>query len=167
MDLAALSRGRDTVRSHSSKSRPVGARSVDVMNHDTTEPCDLGGGAALHLGLGARATPLPDFGWDAETLDAYGTRFAADGDEGRLVVMMESRESWPTWERHPAGEEVVVLVSGRMDLIQLFGDEERRVELRPGLAVVNPQNVWHTADVHEPGTALFITPGRGTENRPR
>jgi hypothetical protein len=27
--------------------------------------------------------------------------------------------------------------------------------------------VWHTADVHEPGDAVFITPGRGTENRPR
>ena len=26
---------------------------------------------------------------------------------------------------------------------------------------------WHTADVHEPGSALFITPGRGTEHRPR
>jgi hypothetical protein len=27
--------------------------------------------------------------------------------------------------------------------------------------------VWHTADVHEPGDALFITPGQGTENVPR
>jgi hypothetical protein len=41
------------------------------------------------------------------------------------------------------------------------------VELRPGEAVVNPRNVWHTATVHEPGDALFVTPGRGTEHRPR
>ena len=167
MAPASLSRAHATLGSHSSKQRAGGARTVGGMSDETTEPCDLGAGAALHLGLGARATPLPDFGWDAETLGAYDERFAADGDEGRLVVMMESRESWPTWERHPAGEEVVVLVSGRMDLVQLIGDDERRVELRPGVAVVNPKNVWHTADVHEPGTALFITPGRGTENRPR
>jgi hypothetical protein len=32
--------------------------------------------------------------------------------------------------------------------------------------MINPPNVWHTARVHEPGRALFITPGRGTEHRP-
>jgi hypothetical protein len=27
--------------------------------------------------------------------------------------------------------------------------------------------VWHTADVHAPADALFITPGLGTEHEPR
>lgn len=121
----------------------------------------------VHLGLGARAVPLPDFAWTSEYLDAYGERFAGDGDEGRLVTLGHSAESWPTWERHPAGEEVVVLLSGRVDLLQRSDDGERRIELRPGQAVVNPPGVWHTADVIEPGDALFITPGRGTENVPR
>ena len=74
---------------------------------------------------------------------------------------------WDSWERHPAGEEIVVLVSGRVDLIQEIDGEERVVALTPGTAVINPRNVWHTANVHEPGDALFITPGRGTEHRPR
>jgi hypothetical protein len=39
--------------------------------------------------------------------------------------------------------------------------------LQPGEAMVNPRGVWHTADVHEPGKGLFVTPGRGTEHRPR
>ncbi len=121
----------------------------------------------IHLGLGARATPLPDFEWTPEYLEAYGRRFAADGPEGRLVMMGRSAESWTTWERHPAGEEVVVLLSGRVDLIQRIDGAERRIPLRPGQAVVNPTGVWHTADVHEPGDALFITPGQGTENEPR
>jgi hypothetical protein len=56
---------------------------------------------------------------------------------------------------------------GGVDLIQEVDGEHRVVELRPGEAVVNPRNVWHTATVHEPGDALFVTPGRGTENRPR
>jgi hypothetical protein len=43
----------------------------------------------------------------------------------------------------------------------------QQVTLTPGMAVINPRNVWHTADVHEPSQLLFITPGRGTENRPR
>jgi mannose-6-phosphate isomerase-like protein (cupin superfamily) len=121
----------------------------------------------VHLGPGGRATPLPDFAWTPEHLDAYERRFAADGDDGRLVTTFRSEMSWPTWERHPAGEEVVVLLSGRIDLIQRAGGGERRIPLRPGQAVVNPTGVWHTADVHEPGEALFITPGRGTEHMPR
>ena len=36
-----------------------------------------------------------------------------------------------------------------------------------GDVIVNPAGVWHTADVHEPGAILTVTPGRGTENRPR
>ena len=121
----------------------------------------------VHLGLGARATPLPDFEWTPEYLEAYGRRFADDGREGRLVTMGRSAESWTTWERHPAGEEVVVLLSGRMDLIQRTDGAERRIPLRPGQAVVNRTGVWHTVDVHEPGDALFITPGQGTEHEPR
>lgn len=121
----------------------------------------------VHLGLGATATPLPDFAWSQEYLAAYGERFASDGDEGRLVILDRQDASWTTWERHRAGEELVVLVSGRVDLIQEIDGEHRVVELHPGQAVINPPGVWHTADVHEPSCALFVTPGRGTENRPR
>jgi quercetin dioxygenase-like cupin family protein len=121
----------------------------------------------VHLGLGARAEPLPGFAWTPEHLEAYSARTASDGDDGRIVVYNRQGESWTTWERHPAGEELVVLISGHVDLIQEIDGEEHTVVLSPGMAVVNPPNVWHTADVHEPGEALFITPGRGTEHRPR
>jgi mannose-6-phosphate isomerase-like protein (cupin superfamily) len=110
---------------------------------------------------------LPGFEWSAEYLAAYEARFASDGDEGRLVTMGPVTASWDSWERHPAGEEVVLLLSGRVDLIQRVDGGERRVALGPGQAVVNPPGVWHTADVHEPGEALFITPGRGTEHETR
>jgi hypothetical protein len=42
-----------------------------------------------------------------------------------------------------------------------------RTSLRGGQAAVNPPGVWHTADVHEPGRGLFITPGKGTEHKAR
>jgi quercetin dioxygenase-like cupin family protein len=121
----------------------------------------------IHLGLGARAIPVPDFQWTPEFLAGYAALAEGDGDEGRLVMTGAQTESWDSWERHPAGEEVVVLLSGRADLIQEIDGEEHRVALHPGEAAINPPNVWHTADVHEPGTALFITPGKGTEHRPR
>jgi mannose-6-phosphate isomerase-like protein (cupin superfamily) len=120
----------------------------------------------VHLGLGVTATPLPDFTWSPEYLAGYQERFASDGAEGRLVCVVAQDETWDSWERHPGGEELVVLLSGRVDLVQELDGDDHVVELRPGQAVINPAGVWHTARVHEPGVALFITPGRGTEAKP-
>jgi mannose-6-phosphate isomerase-like protein (cupin superfamily) len=121
----------------------------------------------VHLGSGSIAVPLPDFRWDAAYLKQYTSRFAADGEEGRLVCLIPQSDTWTSWERHPAGEELVVLLSGRADVILELPDGQQRVELRPGQAMINPKNVWHTSDVHEPGNALFITPGAGTEHKAR
>lgn len=121
----------------------------------------------IHLGLGARAVPLPGFDWSADCMANYERLAAPDGAEGRLVTVGEMTASWDSWERHPAGEEVVALLSGRADLIQEIDGEERRIVLRAGQFIVNPPGVWHTADVHQPGQALFITPGMGTEHKPR
>jgi len=121
----------------------------------------------VHLGLGARAEPLPGFSWSEDYLRRYQAGHEADGDEGRLVMIGPEQATWTSWERHPAGDEVVVALSGRQTLIQEVDGEQYRIELRAGQAVINPRGVWHTADVHEPGSALFITPGRGTEHRPR
>jgi mannose-6-phosphate isomerase-like protein (cupin superfamily) len=120
----------------------------------------------VHLGLGATATPLPDFEWSTDYLTAYEERFASDGIEGRLVVVSPQTQTWDTWERHPAGEEVVVLLTGRVDVIQELDGAEVSTPLGPGEALINPIGVWHRTVVHVPGTALFITPGMGTEHRP-
>lgn len=69
--------------------------------------------------------------------------------------------TWTSWERHPSGEEVVVVLSGRVTLIQEIDGREQYAEMSPGQAIINPAGVWHTCDV------LYITPGRGTEHRPR
>jgi mannose-6-phosphate isomerase-like protein (cupin superfamily) len=120
----------------------------------------------VHLGADSTATPLPDFSWSPEYLAAYQERFARDGAEGRLVCVVPQEKTWDSWERHPSGEELVVLLSGRIDLVQELDGDEHVVELRPGQAVINPAGVWHTARVHEPGIGLFITPGKGTEAKP-
>jgi hypothetical protein len=61
------------------------------------------------------------------------------GFRGCVLISSFSFESnWPTWERHPVGDEIVCLLSG----------EARLVLERPGGEEV-----------------LFITPGEGTENR--
>jgi uncharacterized cupin superfamily protein len=121
----------------------------------------------VHLGLGSRAVTVPDFSWSPEFLARYEETFAGDGADGRLVCVVHQGATWDTWERHPAGEELVVLLSGRVDVVQDVDGAEQTVALRPGTAMINPRGVWHTATVHEPGDALFVTPGQGTEHRPR
>jgi mannose-6-phosphate isomerase-like protein (cupin superfamily) len=121
----------------------------------------------IHLGLGSRAMAVEGFGWDGDTLAAYAAAVAADGAEGRLVMAFQGSEPWATWERHPAGDEVVICLAGRMTLIREADGRVEEVTLGPREATVNPRGVWHTADVHEPVWFLTITPGLGTEHRPR
>jgi mannose-6-phosphate isomerase-like protein (cupin superfamily) len=125
-----------------------------------TERFDLAR-SCVHLGRGPAAVVLPDFEWTADALAAYRERFAGDGDQGRLVCVIAQEATWDSWERHPAGEEVVVLLSGRIDLVQEIDGEAHVVPLRPGDAVINPANVWHTAFVHEPGSAPVHHARRG------
>jgi uncharacterized cupin superfamily protein len=120
----------------------------------------------VHLGLGSRAHLLPDFEWSDEHLAGYESEHGADGGEGRLVMIGREDATWTSWERHPAGDELVVLLSGRVDVVQEVDGEERMVALAPGLSCVNRAGIWHRAVVHEAGDALFVTPGFGTEHRP-
>ena len=88
-------------------------------------------------------------------------------DEGRLMSAFTFREPWSTWERHPAGEELVMLISGEATMTLQIGDEEREVVLSaPGEYVLVPANTWHTARTDVSTTMLFLTPGAGTEHRP-
>jgi uncharacterized glyoxalase superfamily protein PhnB len=73
---------------------------------------------------------------------------------------------WPNWEIHPHGDELVCALHGDFDLVLDEPRGQRWVQLtRPGDFVIVPRGTWHTARVHAPSTALFITPGQGTMNR--
>jgi mannose-6-phosphate isomerase-like protein (cupin superfamily) len=81
--------------------------------------------------------------------------------------MHTSTENWGSWETHPSGEELVLVLSGRAEFIQLIDGVERRVVVGPHEAIINPAGVAHTANVIEPFAALYITPAPGTSHRPR
>ncbi|MCR9213614.1 MAG: cupin domain-containing protein [Proteobacteria bacterium] len=82
-----------------------------------------------------------------------------------LIAAYEFSEDWGVWERHPKGEEIVMLVSGRAELVlrKSDGDETLKLDQSGAYAVV-PRNIWHTAKVSELTRMLFITPGEGTEH---
>jgi quercetin dioxygenase-like cupin family protein len=83
-----------------------------------------------------------------------------------LVSSFEHDADWPSWEIHPAGDEIVVLLSGAAEFVLETEDGEKTVQLaKPGDYVIVPKGTWHTARVSTPTRALFITPGAGTQNR--
>jgi mannose-6-phosphate isomerase-like protein (cupin superfamily) len=122
----------------------------------------------IHLGLGATATMQPEFTGDMDWYAIYSAANAADGAEGRLVSQHSFTESWASWEMHPNGSEVVLCMQGRISLIQQLSDGSlQTVVLKQGEYAINPPGVWHTADLTEPATAIFITAGEGTQHKPR
>lgn len=96
-----------------------------------------------------------------QDLDAKYDSFRAH----TLVSIHEFESAWNVWERHPAGDEVVVLLSGSVTMtIRKDGKVEVVTLNEPGECVVVPRDLWHTAETTEPTRMLFITPGEGTEN---
>lgn len=82
-----------------------------------------------------------------------------------LIAMHHFTENWPTWERHPKGDEIVCLISGSAEFVVRTTEGEQRVVLdSPGSFVLVPRNTWHTAHIADAATCLFFTPGEGTEN---
>lgn len=121
----------------------------------------------IHLGPGATAVAQPDF-TGGEWYEGYGARHDHEGADGRLVSQFHFTADWDSWEMHPQGHEVVVCLAGQMTLHQEHADgSTSTVTIGPGEYAINPPGCWHTADVHGEATGLFITPGLGTEGRPR
>jgi mannose-6-phosphate isomerase-like protein (cupin superfamily) len=119
----------------------------------------------IHIGAGGTAIELPEF-TGMEWYDTYGARFPET--DGRLVSMYSFTEDWTSWEMHPVGAEIVLCVAGAMVIHQEMTDGTKAtVALAAGDYAINPPGAWHTADVAESATAVFVTTGWGTEHRAR
>jgi mannose-6-phosphate isomerase-like protein (cupin superfamily) len=85
----------------------------------------------------------------------------------QLVSSYEFAEDWPCWEMHPHGDEVVMLLSGKVSLVLAESEAETRIELsKLGEFFIVPKGVWHTAKTQCNTQLLFITPGQGTQQKP-
>lgn len=121
-------------------------------------------GTYLHVQDGGRTDAIPESESFWEALAGGGYPQLA---QGRLMSAFTFSEPWSTWERHPAGEELVMLLSGAATVVLEEVGRERAVALdEPGAYVLVPRNIWHTARTSVPTTLLFLTPGAGTEHRP-
>jgi mannose-6-phosphate isomerase-like protein (cupin superfamily) len=85
--------------------------------------------------------------------------------EGRLVTFFHLGRGNVHWEMHPAGDELLFLVSGKTAIVLDDGKARRKVLMKAGEALIVPRGVWHCFEIEEPGDLLAITRGAGTEVR--
>ena len=84
------------------------------------------------------------------------------------MTMHTFTKSWEMWDMHPRGSEVVLCTAGSMKLHQEMADGQVKVvTLGPGQYAINDPGIWHTADVDDAATALFVTAGLDTQHRSR
>ena len=118
----------------------------------------------VHVHDGGEIVPIdaPESFWSDVASGAYPQL-----SQGRLMSAFTFSEPWATWERHPVGAELVVLLSGSVILVLDILDGERLIELTSvGSYAIVPAGIWHTARTSVETTMLFLTLGAGTEHRP-
>ena len=90
----------------------------------------------------------------------------APTDMAYLVSVTSHRADWPHWEMHPRGDEVLVLLEGRLEMVFDRDGAQTLHAFEAGQTLIVPAGVWHRARVLEPGRMLGLTCGEGTEHRP-
>lgn len=69
-------------------------------------------------------------------------------------------------EMHPDGDEVLYLIDGKVS-VTIESDPVQVLEMLPGDGAVVPKGIWHRVDILEPSRIVYLTPGPGSEYRPR
>jgi mannose-6-phosphate isomerase-like protein (cupin superfamily) len=69
-------------------------------------------------------------------------------------------------EMHPLGDELLLLLTGAVDVALEEPGGPRVISLHPGQVCIVPRGVWHRVILREPGDLVFVTPPKGTQLRP-
>jgi mannose-6-phosphate isomerase-like protein (cupin superfamily) len=102
----------------------------------------------------------------ASVIRVHSTR-RARRRRGGAVAFGDARigvaRDWPPhWEMHPAGDELLHVLAGRVDVELLAGSRMRRVTLRAGDFAVVPCATWHRPIARGRAEMLHVTHGAGT-----
>ena len=99
----------------------------------------------------------------AEFWQTIGANPAA---HGTLVTVSGGEGDWAHWETHPQGDEVLVLLEGRLRMVFERDGGDEITEMSPGATLVVPAGTWHRAVDQRGVRMLFITYGAGTQHKP-
>ena len=87
--------------------------------------------------------------------------------EGYLVMAPRLTRNPPhNGEMHPDGDELIFLISGRLDVIAEEDGAETVTQMVGGQTVIIPKGTWHRLDIKEPCQLVVMTPGPESRHRP-
>lgn len=112
----------------------------------------------------AALTFLPDRtpnGTNEDSVEAFGQ--LASYRDGAIFVDHWAGSS--EWERHTAGDEIVMVIDGMTTIFFLEGAMEHPQMLRAGELVVVPKGTWHRFETPDGVKVLSVTP-QPTEHTP-
>lgn len=69
-----------------------------------------------------------------------------------------------SWERHPAGEELLQILSGKTNITILADEGPIHISADEGSVVTIPKGLWHSQCTQTEVTLLFATPAAGSEH---
>ncbi len=62
------------------------------------------------------------------------------------------------WERHPNGDEIVLVVSGATTLHLITAEQRESLSLRAGMMAIVPKNAWHQFEAPHGVCVMTATP---------
>jgi len=84
--------------------------------------------------------------------------FAAVADYRDGAVYVGHWAGATEWERHTAGDEIVMVVDGATTIFFVNDDGEECAELGPGDLVVVPRGTWHRFETPDAVSLMSVTP---------
>jgi mannose-6-phosphate isomerase-like protein (cupin superfamily) len=96
----------------------------------------------------------PAMAFTGEGNDAFAE--VAPYRDGAIYVGHYSGDS--EWEQHPAGDELVMALSGSTTVVLSKNGVEEKVVLKDGDLVVVPQGVWHRFENSQKLQVFTVTP---------
>ena len=110
----------------------------------------------------AQALQSRDLREEVQHLSGFANRYLGSLD--KATIMVTKFAGLAPWERHPDGDELIVVLEGGGDITVLTESGPRTSELRPGMLFVCPQGLWHRAHAQPAMVALYVTPLGGGEH---
>ncbi len=99
---------------------------------------------------------------EVQHLSGFANRLLGSLDQA--TIMVTKFAGLAPWERHPDGDELIVVLEGGGDITVLTEDGPVTSELSPGRLFVCPKGLWHRANAQPAMVALYVTPLGGGEH---
>jgi quercetin dioxygenase-like cupin family protein len=101
---------------------------------------------------------------DEEASLAHGDPSRIVGEFNHCGVFAVRFSARPPWERHPAGDELLYVLQGEVELSVLAPAGPEQIALCAGSVFIVPRGLWHRSSPRGCASMFGVTPTEGSEH---